>query len=249
MPLVKKTAPVVTAEKIATAKAADASPRKDKSKTDSYLVVDVLDLNGKVIGQETLNKDIFACPAPASLLAQALRVFTFNQRQGTANAKDRSEVKGGGRKPWRQKGTGRARQGSIRSPQWKGGGVVHGPRPKDWGLDLSKKLRQKALLGALTLKAQDKEIVLLKELTVKDGRTKDFLTTMAKLPLPKEKRSLVILPEKDEMVLRSVRNLKNASVETVANINTLQIVSAHQLLLTKDAVAKMESFLLRKDTN
>lgn len=213
---------------------------------DSYLTVDVHDMNGKVVGQETLNKEIFDKPASSQLLAQAIRVFTFNKRQGTVSVKDRSEVRGGGRKPWRQKGTGRARQGSIRSPQWRGGGVIHGPEPKDWSLLLSKKLRQKALLGALSLKARDKEIVLIKDLTIKDGKTKDFVGTLAKLPLKEDKRTLVVLSVKDDLVIRSARNLKNTQVQTVNNLNTLEVVTARNLLLTKEAVTQLENFLLRK---
>ncbi len=213
---------------------------------DSYLTVDVHDMTGKVVGQETLNKDIFDKPASSQLLAQAIRVFTFNKRQGTVSVKDRSEVRGGGRKPWRQKGTGRARQGSIRSPQWRGGGVIHGPQMKDWSLLLSKKLRQKALLGALSLKARDKEIFLIKDLTIKDGKTKDFVNIIAKLPLQEDRRTLVVLPVKDDLVVRSARNLKNAQVQTVTNLNTLEVVTARNLLLTKEAITKLESFLLRK---
>ena len=213
---------------------------------DDYLVVDVHDMTGKVVGQETLNKDIFDKPASAQLLAQAIRVFTFNKRQGTVSVKDRSEVRGGGRKPWRQKGTGRARQGSIRSPQWRGGGVIHGPEMKDWSLRLSKKLRQKALLGALSLKARDKEIFLIADLTIKDGKTKDFVSTLAKLPLEVARRTLVVLPVKDDLVVRSARNLKNTQVQTVTNLNTLEVVTARNLLLTKEAVNQLESFLLRK---
>lgn len=213
---------------------------------DNYLTVAVHDMTGKVVGQETLNKDIFDKPASEQLLAQAIRVFTFNQRQGTVSVKDRSEVRGGGRKPWRQKGTGRARQGSIRSPQWRGGGVIHGPEMKDWSLLLSKKLRQKALLGALTLKAREKEIYLINDLTIKDGKTKDFISTMAKLPLKAAKRTLVVLPVKDDLVLRSARNLKNTQVQTVTDLNTLEVVTAHNLLLTKEAVTRLESFLLKR---
>lgn len=215
-------------------------------KADNFLVVDVYDLAGKVIGQETLNKDIFDKPASAQLLAQAVRVLTFNQRQGTAKAKGRAEVRGGGRKPWRQKGTGRARQGSIRSPQWRGGGVVHGPLPKDWSLELSKKQRRSALLGALTVKAKESSVVLVKDFNIKDGKTKEVFATFGKLPVGNVKRTLVVLPEKDDLVIRSVRNLPNAKVEVVTNLNTLEVVSSKNLLLTKDAILKMEEFLLGK---
>jgi large subunit ribosomal protein L4 len=221
--------------------------KKAVKKTDNFLVVDVYDVTGKVVGQQTLNKDIFDKPASSQLLAQAVRVLTFNSRQGTAKAKDRSEVRGGGRKPWRQKGTGRARQGSIRSPQWRGGGVIHGPLPKDWSLDLNKKQRRNALLGALTTKAKEKEVVLVNDLKVKEGKTKEIYQTLTKLPLD-QKKTLVVLPEVDSLVLRSIKNLPNATVETVASLNTLQIIQASNLLMTQDAVTKMETFLLNKES-
>jgi large subunit ribosomal protein L4 len=218
---------------------------KAPKKVESFLVVDVYDHLGKVVGQEDLSKEIFDHAASKQLLAQAIRVLTFNQRQGTAKAKGRAEVRGGGRKPWRQKGTGRARQGSIRSPQWRGGGVIHNPEPKDWSLDLSKRQRRNALLGSLTQKAKDKEIVLIKDLTIKDGKTKEISTILAKLPLLNHK-TLVVLPQKDDLVLRSVRNLPNASVETVSNLNTLQVISAAKLLLTPKTITTMKENYLKE---
>lgn len=223
-----------------------------QSKKDSYLTVDVFDMTGKVIGEETLNKDIFAKPVSPSLLAQVLRVLTFNQRSGTAAVKDRSEVKGGGRKPWRQKGTGRARQGSIRSPQWRGGGVIQGPKPKDWRLDISKRQRRSALLGALTLKAQERGIVMVNDLDLKEAKTKLIFTILGKLPQGSQKKvvkTLVLLPEKNDFIYRATKNLPNTWVETVNNLNTLELVTAHKLLLTKKTIVQLNNFFLKKESN
>lgn len=234
---------IVKKEKTATVKAAT------KKAVDSHLVVDVYDTTGKVVGSETLNKEIFDKLASEALMAQAVRVFSFNKRSGTVSVKDRSEVRGGGRKPWRQKGTGRARQGSIRSPQWRGGGVIHGPEPKDWSLDLNKKQRRAALLGALSLKARDKQIVLLQELELKEPKTKQIFTILEKLPGVTGKKTLVVLDNKDDTIYRSVKNLPKAAVNTVANLNTLEIIAAQKLLLTKKSIASMNTFLVSKEKN
>lgn len=236
-----------TKEKIEEVKpVAKAKTAVKKETVTSHLTLDVLDMEGKKIGTADLNTEIFDKPASASLLAQALRVFQFNQRQGTVGVKTRADVRGGGKKPWRQKGTGRARQGSIRSPQWKGGGVVHGPIMKDWSLELNKKQRRAALLGALTLKAKEKEIVLLKDLDIKDGKTKVANSLLKALPL-ETKSILVVLPEPNEMVLRSMKNLAKTNVEVVTNLNTAQVIGSKKLLLTKAVLSKMEDLWLKKE--
>lgn len=234
-------------EKIVKQEKTVAPKSQAKKVTVDYLVVDVYDVNGTVVGSETLNKDIFDKLASEALMAQAIRVFSFNQRSGTVSVKDRSEVRGGGRKPWRQKGTGRARQGSIRSPQWKGGGVIHGPEPKDWSLDLNKKQRRAALLGALSLKARDKKIVLIQELELKEPKTKQIFNILNKLPEITGKKTLVVLDTKNDMLYRSLKNLPKAAVNTVSNLNTLEVVTANKLLLTQKAVASMTTFFSSKE--
>lgn len=218
---------------------------KENTKPKNHLVIDVYDLTGKVVGQETLNKDIFGKEVSPALLLQALRVLQANQRQGTVGVKGRAQVRGGGRKPWRQKGTGRARQGSIRSPQWRGGGVVHGPVMKDWGLDLSKKQRRMALFGAFTQKAVSEEVVLIDKLKISEGKTKELAAVWQKLPL--KKKTLVLLADQDDLVLRSARNLASTQVDIVKDVNTLEILKADNLVVTRETLQKMDEFFLNKE--
>ena len=160
-----------------------------------------------------------------------------NIRQGTQKAKTRAEVSGGGRKPWRQKGTGHARQGSTRAPQWTGGGVVFAPVPRDYSFKLNKKEKRAALKSALTSKVQDNKIVVVDELKFEEIKTKNFAQVMANL---KVEKGLVVLADNDSNVVMSARNMANVDTTLVNTINVYDIMNAKTVVLTKDAVAKIE---------
>ncbi|MDE7258812.1 MAG: 50S ribosomal protein L4, partial [Lachnospiraceae bacterium] len=160
-----------------------------------------------------------------------------NKRQGTQKAKTRSEVSGGGRKPWRQKGTGHARQGSTRAPQWKGGGVVFAPVPRDYSFKLNKKEKQAALKSVLTSRVQDNKLIVLDELKLDEIKTKKFKEVMDNL---KVEKAMVVIGEQDKNVILSARNLPTVSTAVAENINVYDILKGDTLVLTKDAVAKIE---------
>lgn len=199
---------------------------------------------GEKVGQVSLDKEIFGNKVNQTLISQAARVYLTNQRGGTASTKTRSEVARGGGKPWRQKGLGRARVGSIRIPQWRGGGVAHGPKPKAFELSLPKKMRRKAILSTLSSKAADKEIMVLKELAFKEPKTKVAAKLFSSLPL--KGKSLLIIGEKDENVQKSVRNLPTVSLEPVPNLNTYVLLNNDNLIFTKTALEKMSKLYLEK---
>ena len=160
-----------------------------------------------------------------------------NKRQGTQKAKTRSEVSGGGRKPWRQKGTGHARQGSTRSPQWTGGGVVFAPVPRDYSFKLNKKEKRAALKSALTSKVQGSSLIVLDELKLDTVKTKNFVNVMNNL---KVQKGLVVIAENDENIVMSARNLPDIDTTLASTINVYDIMKAKTVVLTKDAVAKIE---------
>lgn len=160
-----------------------------------------------------------------------------NKRQGTQKAKTRSEVSGGGRKPWRQKGTGHARQGSTRAPQWAGGGVVFAPVPRDYSFKLNKKEKRAALKSVLTSRVQDGKLIVVDELKFDEIKTKNFKAVMDNLKVSK---ALVVLADNDEKVVMSARNLASIKTELVGSINVFDILKGDTLVLTKDAVAKIE---------
>jgi len=162
-------------------------------------------------------------------------------RQGNHKVKTRAEVAGGGRKPWRQKGTGRARQGSIRSPQWRGGGIVFGPTPRSYSYKLPKKVRRLALLSALSTKVRDEEIIVLEGLAFDGPKTKEFVKVLENLSI--ERKALFVTADLDETVALSARNIPGISVVTANGINVLDLVSHDKLVITKGAVEKLEEVL------
>lgn len=199
--------------------------------------VSVLNMEGKKVGTIELNDAVFGVQINEHLVHMAVVQQLANKRQGTQKAKTRSEVSGGGRKPWRQKGTGHARQGSTRAPQWTGGGMVFAPVPRDYSFKLNKKEKRAALKSALTDKVQSQNLVVVDELKLDEIKTKNFLTVMNNLNVEK---GLVVLAEKDDNVALSARNIAGVDTALVNNINTYDIMKAKTLVLTKDAVAKIE---------
>ena len=197
----------------------------------------VYNMEGKEVGTIELNDAVFGVEINEHLVHMAVVQQLANNRQGTQKAKTRSEVSGGGRKPWRQKGTGHARQGSTRSPQWTGGGVVFAPVPRDYSFKMNKKEKRAALLSALTSKVQAAKIVVVDELKFDEIKTKNFATVMSNLKVSK---GLVVLAENDANVVLSARNMADVNTTLVNTINVYDVMKANTLVLTKDAVAKIE---------
>ncbi len=199
--------------------------------------VSVFNMEGKKVGTIELNDAVFGVEVNEHLVHMAVVQQLANKRQGTQKAKTRSEVSGGGRKPWRQKGTGHARQGSTRAPQWTGGGVVFAPVPRDYSFKLNKKEKRAALKSALSDKVQNNSLIVIDELKFDEIKTKNFVKVMDNL---KVEKGLVVLAEKDDTVLCSARNIAEVDTALVNTINTYDILKAQTLVLTRDAVAKIE---------
>ena len=199
--------------------------------------VSVYNMEGKEVGTIELNDAVFGVTVNEHLVHMAVVQQLANNRQGTQKAKTRSEVSGGGRKPWRQKGTGHARQGSTRAPQWTGGGEVFAPVPRDYSFKLNKKEKRAALKSALTSRVQDGKLIVVDELKFDEIKTKKFKAVMDNL---KVNKALVVLGENDEKVVKSARNIPTVKTALVNTINVYDILKGDTLVLTKDAVAKIE---------
>jgi len=203
--------------------------------------VSVLSQTGASVGEIELNDAIFGIEPNEAVLFDAIVAQRASLRQGNHKVKNRSEVAGGGRKPWRQKGTGRARQGSIRSPQWRGGGIVFGPTPRSYAYKLPKKVRRLALKSALSAKVLEQNFVVLDALTFDAPKTKDFKAVLAALEI--NKKALFVTAELNENVALSARNIPGVTVLTANGINVLDLVGHEKVVFTKAAVEKVEEVL------
>ncbi len=199
--------------------------------------VNVYDVNGSIVGEIELCEEIFGAEINVPAMHAYVTAYNANQRQGTQSAKTRAEVSGGGKKPWRQKGTGRARQGSTRSPQWTHGGVVFAPKPRDYRMSLNKKLKRVALKSALSSKVAADKLVVLDSLTLEQAKTKEMVKVLANLKL---NNALIVLPENDANVIRAARNIPGIASTTVGTLNTYEVLKYNAVLITKAAVAKVE---------
>ena len=199
--------------------------------------VSVYNMEGKEVGTIELNDAVFGVEVNEHLVHMAVVQQLANNRQGTQKAKTRSEVSGGGRKPWRQKGTGHARQGSTRAPQWTGGGMVFAPVPRDYSFKLNKKERRAALKSALTSKVQGSSLIVVDELKFDEIKTKNFTNVMNNL---KVEKGLVVIADNDINVVMSARNVADVDTTLVKTINVYDVMKAKTVVLTKDAVAKIE---------
>ena len=199
--------------------------------------VAVYNMEGNEVGTIELNDAVFGVEVNEHLIHLAVVRQLANKRQGTQKAKTRSEVRGGGRKPWRQKGTGHARQGSIRAPQWTGGGVVFAPTPRDYEVKMNKKERRAALKSALTSRVQDNKLVVLDELKFDEIKTKAMKNVLTNLKVDK---ALVVMPQIDQNVVLSARNIENVATATTSTINVYDVMKYSTVILTKDAVASIE---------
>lgn len=200
--------------------------------------IDVLNIKGEKVEEITLSDNVFGVEVNEHVLYEVVKNHLANRRQGTQSAKTRAEVRGGGRKPWKQKGTGRARQGSIRSPQWIGGGVVFAPKPRDYSYSLPKKVKRLAMKSALTSKLQNGEIIVLDSLVMEMPKTKEFQTIVSNLKL--EKKALFVMAEKNDNVVKSARNIPGVKTALVNTLNVYDILNHNAFVITKAAVEKVE---------
>ena len=199
--------------------------------------VAVVNMNGENVGSIELNDAIFGIEANEHVMHLAVVQYLANQRQGTQSAKTRAEVRGGGRKPWRQKGTGRARQGSTRSPQWTGGGVVFAPKPRSYSFKLNRKVKRLALQSALSTKVAENKIIVLDELTLNEIKTKEMVKVLNNI---KCEKALIVMEGSNTNVMLSARNIPNVKTASVNTINVYDLLKDNTLVVTKDAVAKIE---------
>lgn len=200
--------------------------------------VDLLNMGGQRVGEIELDDNVFGVEVNEAVLHQVVKAQLANKRQGTQSAKTRAEVRGGGRKPWRQKGTGRARHGSIRSPLWTKGGVVFAPKPRDYSQAVPKKVKRLAMKSALSSKVVDNEIIVLDELAMEGPKTKEMVAILNNINAGE--KALIVLPGKNEVVEKSARNLPNVKSTLVNTLNVYDILRYDKLVITKEAVSLVE---------
>lgn len=200
--------------------------------------VDILNVSGQRVGELELNDSIFGVEVNQHVLYEAVKNYLANQRQGTQSAKTRAEVRGGGKKPFRQKGTGRARQGTVSAPNHVGGGVVFAPKPRDYSYKLPKKIKRLAMKSALSSKVESGEIIVLDELTMDAAKTKDMVNILKNINAAN--KALIVSAEKNENIYRSARNIKNVNTAQVNTLNVYDILKYDSFIVTKEAVQKIE---------
>ena len=200
--------------------------------------IDVLDMAGQKVGTAELSDAIFGIEPNTAAMHQMVVNYLANNRQGTQSALTRAEVSGGGRKPWRQKGTGHARQGSTRAPQWTHGGVVFAPKPRCYRFTVNKKVKRLAMKSAFSSKLQDSQIIVLDSLTLDGFKTKTVASMLK--AIGSEKKALIVLPEVDKKVINSARNIPGVKTAQVNTLNVYDIMNADKLVIVKDAISKIE---------
>ncbi|MBQ2876336.1 MAG: 50S ribosomal protein L4 [Clostridia bacterium] len=205
--------------------------------------IKVVNMAGKEVGELALSEKVFGAEVNEAVLHTAVRAFLMNQRQGTQSTLTRSEVSGGGRKPWKQKGTGHARQGSTRSPQWTHGGIALGPKPRSYKVNLNKALKRTAMFSALSSKVAANEMVVVDAISVAEYKTKAMVEMLAALGAAK--KALIVLPEVNELVIKSCANIEGVKTTQWNTINVYDILNCDTLIVAKDAVAKIEEVYAR----
>lgn len=198
----------------------------------------VLDKTGKKVSDIGLKDEIFAIEPNKSAMHLVVVNYLANQRQGTQSTLTRSEVSGGGKKPWKQKGTGRARQGSTRAPQWTHGGIALGPKPRDYGFDVNKKVRRLAMKSALSSKVAADEMIVVDDFSMDAIKTKEMANILSAVKAGK--KTLIVLPEKNDVLYKSARNIEGTNVSLVNTLNVYDILNCNTIVVLKDAVAKIE---------
>jgi large subunit ribosomal protein L4 len=204
-------------------------------------VADVFDIEKKKVAQVDLNDAVFGAEVNEAIIYDVVKMQLASRRSGTASTKTRSDVSGGGKKPWRQKGTGRARAGTTRSPIWRGGGIVFGPHPRDYSYSIPKKVRKKAIISALSMKFKDNKMLILKDFPMEKISTRIFKGVFDLFSL---KKALFILDDKNEVLLKSSRNIKNVKMIRSEGINVYDILNHEHLILLEPSVKKIEGALL-----
>lgn len=200
--------------------------------------INMLNMHGESVEEIELNDSIFDVEINEHAVYTIVKNHLANRRQGTQSAKTRAEKRGGGRKPWRQKGTGRARQGSIRSPQWRGGGVVFAPKPRDYSYTTPKKVRRLAMKSALTSKLQNKELIILDEIKFDSPKTKEFVKMLEAINA--ERKSLVVINKPEQNIIKSARNIPGVLTTNANTLNVYDIVNADTMIITKEALDTIE---------
>ena len=198
----------------------------------------VVDMNGQHVSEIELSDAVFGITPNEKAVHIAVVNFLANQRQGTQNTKIRMEVSGGGKKPWKQKGTGRARQGSTRAPQWTHGGIALGPKPRDYGFDVNKKVRRLAMKSALSSKVAADEMIVVDDFSMDAIKTKEMANILSAVKAGK--KTLIVLPEKNDVLYKSARNIEGTNVSLVNTLNVYDILNCNTIVVLKDAVAKIE---------
>ena len=200
--------------------------------------VNVLDMAGKVVGELNLNDAVFGIEPNQYVIHAAVVNYLANQRQGTQSTLTRTEVRGGGRKPWKQKGTGHARQGSIRAPQWTHGGIALGPKPRDYSYSLNKKVKRLAIKSVLSDKVNNQNLIVLDSLVVEEIKTKTVVNMLNALGA--DKKAIIVMPEVNNNVIKSANNIPGVKTALTNTINVYDLINADKIIITKDAVAKLE---------
>lgn len=200
--------------------------------------VKILDMQGNNVGEMNLSENVFAADISQASVHAVVRAYLLNQRQGTQSTLTRSEVSGGGKKPWRQKGTGRARQGSTRAPQWTHGGIALGPKPRLYKVSINKKIKKIAMKSVLTSKVQDNELIVIDNIALDAYRTKTVVEMLKAIGV--EKKALIVSAEKDEYLVASAKNIPGVATSMASNINVYELLKYNTLVVTKAAVEKIE---------
>ncbi len=200
--------------------------------------IQVVDMTGKVVSEITLSDAIFGIEPNQAVLHAAVKNYLANQRQGTQSTLTRTEVTGGGKKPWRQKGTGHARQGSIRAPQWRHGGIALGPKPRDYSYTLNKKVKRLALKSALSAKVADKDLIVVDKIDCADYRTKTMVEFLS--AVGSTRKALIVMPEKNEKVIKSAANIPGVKTALVGTINTYDLLLHDKLIVDRQAIEKIQ---------
>ncbi|MFA5334672.1 MAG: 50S ribosomal protein L4 [Candidatus Omnitrophota bacterium] len=206
--------------------------------------LEIYNIKGQPAGKFELDKKVFDGKVNEAILHQVVRMYEANQRQGTADTKTRSEVRGGGKKPWKQKGTGRARAGTSRSPLWRGGGKIFGPHPRDYSYSVPKSVRKLALVSSLNAKVNDNDMIVLDDLKLEKAKTKEFVAVLEKIKA--EKKPMIVLDKKDESVVRASRNIRSLILRDYKTLNAYEILKQKKVVITQKALEALTKLLVKK---
>lgn len=206
--------------------------------------IEVYNIKGQVVNKVELDKNLFNGEINKAVLYQAVKMYEANLREGNASTKTRSDVSGGGKKPWKQKGTGRARAGTTRSPLWRGGGVIFGPHPRDYSYSVPKNIKRQALISSLNAKLNDKELIVVDEMKVSHPKTKEIAIILRNLKA--EDRPLLVLETKDEIIIRASRNISELVLKDYKILNAYDVLKQHKLILTQKALVALTKMLVKQ---